>query len=480
MDCLTRRWILGAAAVALLFSAAGAQDAATASAPAKPRVAVADFSITGDVGISEAGKAVSELLIAELGTSSFQIVERSQLTAVLEEHKLSMTEVVSNPALLAKHLRGVSHLITGSVVKLGGLSISARLVDVKTGDIVRTAKVSARDAQGLEAALGELARKLQGEDAAPPRKGDHTLTLELYAVGYGRMVWKGQSLRCGPRELAVFKDFPSLSKIQFLPDGEYKPCDLVQSTAEMVVGDKKQKLSAGTTATVVKTEKKDETDDRGARTVYCVKWKGMEDAPATVDAQYIEPVKRTAKPQTVELTGWDHKRSHLRGVFLWDCTVTGSGVQPAAGGSVTAWQRKEAAYLAAAADAIRKIGLQTEGIAEAVDLKTVGKDITAASRFDFHGIQGSSSTLVRDFKTEKDTVRLEISDAEGKPWTFQVVNCVLEEPAKNALKSLQENFRLLVMVLCSEVKVGQDKDDPSITEVTLTYTGIVGAAEGKK
>ena len=478
MDCLTRRWILGAAAVALLFSAAGAQDAATASAPAKPRVAVADFSITGDVGISEAGKAVSELLIAELGTSSFQIVERSQLTAVLEEHKLSMTEVVSNPALLAKHLRGVSHLITGSVLKLGGLSISARLVDVKTGDIVRTAKVSAPDAQGLEAALGELARKLQGDDAAP-RKSDHNMTLELYAAGYGRMVWKGQSLRCGPKELAVFKDFPSLSKIQFLPDGEYKPGDQVQCVTEMVVGEPKRKFPAGTTATVVeKADMKDFTDAQGQ--VYVVKWKGMEDTPATVGALFIEPVKRTAKAQTVELSAWYRDRSHLRGVFLWDCTQTGCGVQPAEDAGLSARQRKEAAFLAAAADAVRRVSERALGIAVDSDPKDASKQVTSSSRFDFNGIRGTTKTLVRDFTAEKDTMHLEIPDAGGKTWTFQVTDFVLEEPAKTTDKGRGANLRDLLTLVCAKVQEGQDKDQPLITQVTLTYTGIVAAVEDKK
>ena len=127
-------------------------------ATTRHRIAVADFSITADVGISDAGKAVAELLLARLQPERYQLVERSHLAAILKEQDLTMADVVSNPALLrGRKLEGVRYLVLGSVVRLGNLAISARLVDVGSGDIVQTAEVSAEDARGLQAALGELA-----------------------------------------------------------------------------------------------------------------------------------------------------------------------------------------------------------------------------------------------------------------------------------------------------------------------------------
>lgn len=136
--------------------------APAAPPPRKPRIAVADFKVVGDVGIKDAGKAVAELLLTRFSTDKYQLVERSHLATLLQEQKLTMAEIVSKPALLkGGKLKGVSYLVVGSVVRLGNLAISARLVDVHTGDIAQTADSSAQDALGLQVSLSEVARVLQ-------------------------------------------------------------------------------------------------------------------------------------------------------------------------------------------------------------------------------------------------------------------------------------------------------------------------------
>ena len=133
----------------------------TGAKPRKPRLAVADFRAVGEVGVKDAGKAVAELLLSCFSTQKYQLVERSRLTAILDEHKLTMAEIVSNPALLrGKKLKGVRYLVVGSVVKFGKLTISARLVDVTTADIIQTATVSAEDARSLQEMLGALVTML--------------------------------------------------------------------------------------------------------------------------------------------------------------------------------------------------------------------------------------------------------------------------------------------------------------------------------
>lgn len=128
----------------------------------RPRIAVADFKVVGDVGIQDAGKAVAELLLTRFSTEKYQLVERSHLATLLKEQKLTMAEIVSNPALLkGGKLKGVKYLVLGSVVRLGNLAISARLVDVHSGDIAQTADSSAEDALGLQVSLAEVAKVLQ-------------------------------------------------------------------------------------------------------------------------------------------------------------------------------------------------------------------------------------------------------------------------------------------------------------------------------
>ena len=128
----------------------------------KPRLAVVDFKAVGRVGIADAGRAVAELLQVRLKADRYRIVERTQLSAILDEHDLSMAEVVSNPHVLrGRKLRGVRYLILGSVVRLGRLAVAARMVDVSSGEIVQTAEVSAQNAEDLGAGLARLAALLQ-------------------------------------------------------------------------------------------------------------------------------------------------------------------------------------------------------------------------------------------------------------------------------------------------------------------------------
>ncbi len=126
----------------------------------KPKVAVIDFVVKGDVGIKDAGEAVSELLLAKLPEAKFYLVERSQLASILQEIDLTIALVRDNPDKVYGKLRGVKYLVIGSVTKLGDLTITARLVDVTTGHIVQRAEVSAEDARGLKDSIGKLAKSL--------------------------------------------------------------------------------------------------------------------------------------------------------------------------------------------------------------------------------------------------------------------------------------------------------------------------------
>ena len=92
----------------------------------KHRIAVADFKVKGRVNIAGAGETVPELLLPEFGQERYQLVERSQLAAILAEYDLTIAKIVNNPALLrGKKLKGLRYLVLGSVNKLGSLAISA-------------------------------------------------------------------------------------------------------------------------------------------------------------------------------------------------------------------------------------------------------------------------------------------------------------------------------------------------------------------
>ena len=160
--------VLVLAPVSFLGQTASSQKAG------KPTLAVVDFSVKGEVGIKDAGEAVAELLVTRLGKDRYQLVERTQLAALLREMDLTVALVRDSPERVYGKLRGVKYLVLGSVTKFGDLSITARLVDVATGRVAQTAEISAEDARGLKQALGELAKVLQMTDAEKKAYLDET------------------------------------------------------------------------------------------------------------------------------------------------------------------------------------------------------------------------------------------------------------------------------------------------------------------
>ena len=144
---------------------AGALDQARSSRPdgisGKPTLAVVDFQVIGDIGEPEAGKALAELLIPHFA-EDYELIERRQLTKLLEEDDLSMTDLVGARAVPTKavKLRQVEYLVIGSVVKFVDFNVNARLVRWQTGQTPKTASVSADDIAGLKRAIPSLAKDL--------------------------------------------------------------------------------------------------------------------------------------------------------------------------------------------------------------------------------------------------------------------------------------------------------------------------------
>ena len=128
----------------------------------KPRLAVAEFAVIGDVGIPEAGRAVPELMLGRFDPQRFQLVERARLASILAERNLSIAQIVENPQVLrVNKIEAVRYVVVGTVARMGTLAVSARIVDVATGEVIQTADVVANDPMGLQNSLAELVAMLQ-------------------------------------------------------------------------------------------------------------------------------------------------------------------------------------------------------------------------------------------------------------------------------------------------------------------------------
>jgi tetratricopeptide (TPR) repeat protein len=123
-------------------------------------VSVADFDVRNDVGMADAGATLAEEILPRL-KAKFDLVERHQLNRVLGELKLQQgfADDLTQQQNLSK-LAKVRYLVVGSVGRRAGITVLARLVDLRTGLVVQTAKLVAPTMEEAINLAPELAKQL--------------------------------------------------------------------------------------------------------------------------------------------------------------------------------------------------------------------------------------------------------------------------------------------------------------------------------
>jgi hypothetical protein len=89
--------------------------------------------------VSESSVSFQDRLIDSLvNQNRFRVVERAKLDVILQEQKLSGTELIDkNTALRLGKLVAAQSIVTGSIIETGtGTEIVARLVDTETSEIL--------------------------------------------------------------------------------------------------------------------------------------------------------------------------------------------------------------------------------------------------------------------------------------------------------------------------------------------------------
>jgi curli biogenesis system outer membrane secretion channel CsgG len=161
--------LAGLAAAVCVLGLAGTASAQTAKAK-RPLVAVTDFDY-GTVGYHwwgdyDIGKGMADQVMNELlEEGSFRVVERKKLDTILAEQDFAHSDRADpGAAKLSKlgKVLGVKYIITGSITKFGGeqkaqggrikgigvglgkakteVTVTARLVDTSTGEVLLAAK----------------------------------------------------------------------------------------------------------------------------------------------------------------------------------------------------------------------------------------------------------------------------------------------------------------------------------------------------
>jgi tetratricopeptide (TPR) repeat protein len=130
----------------------------------RDRLSVADFEVRGDVGLADAGRTLADELLPAF-KSRYDLMERGQLNKVVDELKLETVDLNGNQNQAeVGRIAKLRYLVVGSVSRLGGVTVNARLVDVRSGLVVQTARASAPTAEDLLPLLPQMAAVLMMND----------------------------------------------------------------------------------------------------------------------------------------------------------------------------------------------------------------------------------------------------------------------------------------------------------------------------
>ncbi len=130
----------------------------------KPLVAVLDLQVTGGILKSEA-LALSDRLRSELQSlKKFDLIERSQMDALLKEQEFSMSEFSEDAAAKAGKLLSAEQVVVGTIGKVGRTyTVDVRLIDVTSGKVINSSQQDYDGpTEGLVQVMRNVARTFAG------------------------------------------------------------------------------------------------------------------------------------------------------------------------------------------------------------------------------------------------------------------------------------------------------------------------------
>ena len=169
------RVLVAATGIALATAFGGRADAAEPPrAPAATTIGVPYFDYGGkNAELEPLSKGLAQMLISDLAAvDTIRVVERERLQAVLDEQKLGRGgKIDGRTAARIGKLLGARYLVLGTYFDaMGAFRADARLVNVETGQIVKSIGASgkAEDFMSLEQTLAEGLCKAATELPPPP------------------------------------------------------------------------------------------------------------------------------------------------------------------------------------------------------------------------------------------------------------------------------------------------------------------------
>lgn len=150
-------------------------------------LAVVDFTdLQGNV--TELGRFLAEELSVRLAglDGSFQVVDRTHLKALLEEHKLSATGLIDpSTARELGRIAGVGALITGTVTPLGdSVRLAVKVLHTESARIVSSTTANIPKTQAIEELLWREIVGGRGSSPATGSSGKSTSTKTVRTAGF--------------------------------------------------------------------------------------------------------------------------------------------------------------------------------------------------------------------------------------------------------------------------------------------------------
>ena len=129
------------------------------------RVGVKEFEVKNNIGLDNAEEIIPELLVSKLKeTGKCELSERVLLDTVIEEQELQMSGLTDEEtAAKFGEIYNLDMVVSDSAMQVGStITISRRLIDIETMQIVEAATVRFEHLDLLEEKLRKLAYGLAG------------------------------------------------------------------------------------------------------------------------------------------------------------------------------------------------------------------------------------------------------------------------------------------------------------------------------
>ena len=171
-----------------LLLAAGLTGLIAAAEPPKSKgtIAVVEFAIRGSDLDPQAGAIIADSLTSAIASIGyFTLKDRMSLSAIAKLARKnplgSIGPVDAETAIQLGTLYGLQGVITGTISRLGDrVIVTARLIDTRTGAILRSGEIQEKDLDAVQVKLDQLALSIT---TAPPTQSLRALTVRTEPDG---------------------------------------------------------------------------------------------------------------------------------------------------------------------------------------------------------------------------------------------------------------------------------------------------------